>query len=393
MALYLSVLLSFLHGIGIKGSKIVMALYALQLHASAFEVGLLIATYAVVPTLIAVHAGRATDRFGVQRPMLVASLATALGLLLPLAVDSIWVLYISGSLIGSSNTFFHVANTAQVGSLSRPEERAANFGTFTLGGSLASVAGPVLAGWVVDHAGYLPAYGTLAVVVCAPVVLLFVFRDRFLEAAVSATSATQKAARGNLLELLSNARLRDALLISGLIITALDLFNFYMPILGKSIGLTATAIGIIVGTQGAAAAVVRLFMKQSVRRFSVERLMMVALLLAGATYLLLPFLHNALALGCVAFLLGLGLGFGQPLSIMLSYTHSPPDRIGEALGVRMGFNKLTQVAVPLVFGSLGSAFGLLPIFFANAALLVCGGTVLMRNLARPVANRSTKEQS
>jgi hypothetical protein len=43
--------------------------------------------------------------------------------------------------------------------------------------------------------------------------------------------------------------------------------------------------------------------------------------------------------------------------------------------MRLTVNKLTQIAVPLAFGALGSAFGLLPVFWANGAFLLAGGFV------------------
>jgi hypothetical protein len=74
-------------------------------------------------------------------------------------------------------------------------------------------------------------------------------------------------------------------------------------------------------------------------------------------------------------MLGLSLGCGQPLSLMLTYARSPPGRSGEVIGLRLTINNFTHVVVPLVFGSLGSLFGLAPVFWINSLLLVGGGAV------------------
>ena len=65
----------------------------------------------------------------------------------------------------------------------------------------------------------------------------------------------------------------------------------------------------------------------------------------------------------------------QPLTIILTYNHAPAGRSGEALGLRLTVNKLTQIVVPVVFGGIGSAFGLYPVFWANGAFLLAGGVV------------------
>ena len=65
----------------------------------------------------------------------------------------------------------------------------------------------------------------------------------------------------------------------------------------------------------------------------------------------------------------------SPLTIILTYNYAPPGRSGEALGMRLTVNKLTQIAVPLVFGAMGSAYGLFPVFWANGAFLLAGGFI------------------
>jgi MFS family permease len=94
-------------------------------------------------------------------------------------------------------------------------------------------------------------------------------------------------------------------------------------------------------------------------------------------------------LAVVAFLLGIGLGCAQPLTILLTYNHAPPGRSGEALGMRLTVNKLTQILVPLTFGAIGSAFGLLPVFWANGVFLLAGGFV---SLAERKSKRSEEER-
>jgi len=48
-----------------------------------------------------------------------------------------------------------------------------------------------------------------------------------------------------------------------------------------------------------------------------------SLFIAGITYFLVPFVSQAMLLALVAFLLGLGLGCAQPLTIILTYNHAP----------------------------------------------------------------------
>jgi len=69
VAVYLAVLLSILQGIGMRGAKILVSLSALAGGATSFQVGVLAATFAAFPLLLAVYAGKVSDRIGVKRPI------------------------------------------------------------------------------------------------------------------------------------------------------------------------------------------------------------------------------------------------------------------------------------------------------------------------------------
>ena len=125
-------------------------------------------------------------------------------------------------------------------------------------------------------------------------------------------------------DLLGSPSLRRTLFTSGLIITGIDLFTFYMPLYGRSIGLSASVIGTILGMQAAAAFAVWLWMPRLSERFGERSVLTASLFVAGVTYLAFPSFENPYLLGPISFMLGLGLGCGQPLSIILTYNDSPP---------------------------------------------------------------------
>ena len=82
--------------------------------------------------------------------------------------------------------------------------------------------------------------------------------------------------------------------------------------------------------------------------------------------------------GISAFLLGLGVGCGQPMSMSIIYALAPAGRASEAAGLRVMVNNVTHLVIPLLFGSLGTAFGYMPVFLSNSALLTAGGFLMRR---------------
>jgi len=348
---------------------VVLALFAIQLGASAFEIGTLIAISSVVQLLLGVYAGQASDRFGFRPPMLFGTLGGSIAMLMPFLFPSLGGLYASRALTGMTFIFCMVSLQNLAASIGGPDQRAANLTTYSLGQALSGLLGPVVIGVAIDLVGYRYSYLFLAGLTLLPVVTLALIGRRL----PPARAGKERRARGRAVELLKRPPLRWALLTGAMVFAAADLLNFYMPIYGHSIGLSASVIGVILGAYSAAAFVVRLVMPKLAKLATEEQLMVWCLAASGAIYLLFPLFENPWILTVIAFLLGLALGCGQPLSMILIYERAPDGRSGEALGMRVSINKIVQIAVPLLFGYLGAALGLLAVFWSNAVLLLGSG--------------------
>ncbi len=371
MVVYLAVLLSLLQGVSMRGAKMVVSLSALAGGATPFQVGLLAALFAAFPLLLAVYAGRLSDRIGVKPLLFFGSFMMALGILVPLALGGLAGLMLCATLIGLGHIFFHVSIHNFIGAYGDGEARTRNFATFSLGASIAAFIGPSLAGFSIDGWGFRPTHVILAGVGLLPAIILAI-HPRLVP---KRTAPSHAGKSGGSLELLASAGLRRTLVMSGVTLTGIELFTFYFPVYGRSIGLSASAIGMVMSSYAIAAFLVRMGMHHAARRIGEIGVLTASLFVAGVTYMLVPLVTQAPLLALVAFLLGIGLGCAQPLTILLTYNHAPPGRSGEALGMRLTVNKLTQILVPLAFGALGSAFGLLPVFWANGAFLLTGGFV------------------
>jgi len=163
MNIYLVYLIVLCNMLSYRGSKVLISLFAIELGAAQLYIGTLIAMYAVFPLLLALFAGKLTDRLGVRAPMLCGSAGVAAGLLLPFLSHSIPALYASAALIGASHVFYNVAVQNLVGTLSAgAESRTRNFSNYGLVMATASLLGPLAAGFSIDHFGHASSYLYLA---------------------------------------------------------------------------------------------------------------------------------------------------------------------------------------------------------------------------------------
>ena len=383
MTFYLVVAMTVLTHIAYKGSKMLVSLYAIDFGGTPFEVGILFSLYSLFSLFIAVHVGRWSDRVGPRRLMLIGCCGLGAGLLLPYFWPRMGMLYVSATLIGALYIFFTVSAQHLIGASGTGHARTRNFGFYRLGVGITSLCAPPLTGFAIDHYGHQTTYALLALLPAVPFAFLLFFRNAMPRAAANAQAArpAQRAA-----DLLANVPLRRALITAGIVETGGELYNFYMPIYGHAIGLSASRIGLIIGVFGAAILLARVLMPILVRRSSEEAVLFGSLALSAATCVLFPFVADPVMLGLISFVLGLGLGCCGPLSMVLTYNRAPEGRAGEAMGWRQTFNKVIEVSMPLLFGTLGTAVGLGPAFWLNAAFLG-SGAALMKADARERAKR------
>jgi MFS family permease len=349
------------------GARLAISLQALHLGASAVTVGLLMSLLMLVPTFVAVHVGRWVDRSGYRMPTVLGLGGIALGEAAAALLPSLAGLAIASLLVGTAFMLAHVAVNNAIGHVAGASGRTRAFGLMAVGFSLSALAGPMVAGASIDLVGYRWAFVILgALPFCAGLLL------RRAPAMPRLDHAPGRSP-GGVLDLLRLPRLRAVLLVSALISAGWDLFTFLVPLHGAKSGLSATAIGLVAGAFGVGSAAVRVALPWIARRVPEWKLLGAALVLAGAGYFVFPFCVTVGTMLPLALVLGVVLGCGQPVVMSLLHVTAPPERTGEAVGLRAAITSLGQTVLPLAFGAFGTALGMLPMFWAAAAVLGLGG--------------------
>jgi MFS family permease len=379
MSIWLVMFMVVCNMLAMKGSKVLITLFSIELGAPQVVIGVLVALYSLFPMLLAIFAGKLTDRLGARWPMVAGSCGIAFGLTLPYLFPHTAALYLQAALVGAGHVFYNVSVQNMIGGIGTKEDRTRNFTNFGLAMATGSFVGPLVAGFAIDHVGHAYAYLMLA---ATPLVTAFIMGTAKRVArgghAAAAAAKAEGAVSTEGFGLWRIPPLRRVLITGAVLITGIDLFQFYMPIYGHSIGLSASQIGIVLGTFSAAAFIVRIWMPVIVKRWGAENVLIATLFMAAVTYVAVPFITHMVLLCTIVFVLGLGTGCGQPLSLSLIYERAPGGRSGEALGLRATLNNFTHMVTPLMFGAIGGAFGVMPVFLFNALMLAGGGAIIRR---------------
>jgi len=367
--LYFLIFITLLNHSVFAGTRVSVSLYAIYLHATPFTVGVLMALYALLPMLFAVSMGRLIDRIGVRVPMLIGSVALALGALIPYLWPTLLALHFASVLIGSGFMMYQVAAQNIIGYIGRPEDRPMNFSVAALGFSVSGFTGPMIAGFGIDAFGHIATFGAFAAFPLVPIAVLGFNKLRLPQP--HKLRLPPEPGR-SVVDLLRRRELRAVFIVSGLLAAAWDMFTFAIPIYCTSIGMSASAIGLVLGSFAVATFVIRGLLPAISRRLTAWPLLAASLATAAAAFVLFPLLERAGLLMTLAFLLGLGLGMSQPMVMSLLHNTAPAGRIGEAIGVRMTLVNFSQTTMPLLFGALGTVLGMGPVFWATAFLLAAG---------------------
>src|SRR5690606_14120175 len=95
--------------------------------------------------------------------------------------------------------------------------------------------------------------------------------------------------------------LRKTFIASGILSSAWDLFQFYFPDYGHSIGLSASSIGAVLGVFALATFAIRVLLAPLSRRYAEPQILTSAIFVAAAAFALFPLTANAYLLAAVAF--------------------------------------------------------------------------------------------
>lgn len=359
--------LTYFNFVGANASRFVLTLFALELDAPAYAVGLIGGLLYLFPLLLSWPIGALADRRGARGLLMFGTICGVVSLALPYFAQTLPALYASAALNGLALAFYHVTLQNLIGTLSRPEDRPRNFSNFSLAGSVTNFVGPLIAGFSIDHVGHAAACLVIATQPLIAVVLLLARGHRF-------PPGNPEPPQGpGALGALKDAGVWRMLAVSGMVQLGQDIFLFYLPIYGHSIGLSASVIGAILASLAAASFIARLFIARLVGQFTTEMLLAWVFLASAVGFVLVPFFSNIMILAVIAFWFGLSMGMGVPLTVILMFARSTEGRSGQTLGLRLTANNFVRVTGPVVFGVVASVIGLAPVFWINAALMVGGG--------------------
>lgn len=354
------------------GMRMATPLLALREGYSPAAVGVLLALFALTQVFLSLPAGRYADRHGLKRPLAISVVTASVGAGAAVFFPIYPVLCLAALLSGG-------ASGAAIIALQRHVGRAAHdtvtlrkvFSWLAIGPAVSNFLGPFLAGLLIDYAGGEAASDTgfraaFLLMALLPLSAWLWVRTLQEEKPAPKPEGSKKTTAWDMLQ---NQGFRRLLLMNWALSSCWDVHTFVVPILGHERGLSASVIGSILGAFAIAAAAIRVLIPLLSERISEWKVVMGAMLGACLLFTLYPFMSNAWAMMGCSIVLGLVLGSVQPMVMSMIHQITPPDRQGEALGLRMMAINGSSVIMPVLFGSIGTVVGVSALFWAVGAVV------------------------
>ncbi len=347
--------------------------YAEHFGASAFQVGLLFATYALCQFISGPILGRTSDQVGRRPTLLVSQMGTFVGFILFGLAGSLWMLFVARIIDGITAGNLSIAQ-AYISDVTKPEERTKAFGLIGIAFGLGFMLGPAISGFLSRFGYQWPPFAAAALSFTS-----IIFTWRLLPAGTRRPVAPSPAGRIALITYYfrrpeTRQRMLEFLcfgLSFSTLIGGLALF------LERRLGFNAEQAGYVFAASGVVGAIVQGgLIGRIVKALGEERLSRLGFSAMFIGNAMVGFITSIPMLGPAIVISGFGSSVTRPSITTLITRSVGRDEQGAALGVSQSLNSIAMMVGPLIatrliqyghleaYGLTSGGFALLGVVFA-----------------------------
>lgn len=348
-----------------------VAYAALDAGVAPALLGALSASYAVAPLILALPTGRLVDRVG-ERPVLIGGgvlMATSCGVLMAGARQPVWLI-VGLMLAGISHLLCVVGEQTAVAGMSAGSSDS-RFAAYTFASSLGQVVGPLLLGL-----GDGTPFAMMPVLAGALALSGLILLSSFFIG--SRTREVAQRPAGVALNLLRDKQIRAAIIVSGIVMAAVDITLIYLPALGREVGFTVVFVSWVLAVRAVSSMAVRVVTGVMVRGLGRRVVLLTGMVSSAAALVAVAVWPTQVVLLVAAVVLGAGLGVCQPVTMATVADLAPSGQRGTAMTLRLLANRLGVVVLPVSVGAVAAGFGAAGVLAATAAVLGAGCLVSAR---------------
>jgi MFS family permease len=354
-------------------ATVAVPLWALELGAAPFLIGLAVGARALLAVFFSIHGGALMDRLGARRIMIVCALVImVVGPLYPFLP---WIEAVIGLqlILGFAQGLVWMGAQTHISHMTRDDP--AIIGRFAFVTMSGNFVGPLAVGLAWDFIGPMGAFGLIG---------LSGLGIAIASTMLTADTPPDQTGQIGLKELMP--RMRDyaeafrmimmpavgfIVAASFLMTTIYGIRHSFYTVYLESIGLSGTLIGVLFAAGSLMASISGLAVGPSRKYIPANWVLLGAITISTIGVAGTPLLTEFGSLLAIALFWGIGGGLAFPLTLYILSRIVTPEQQGIAVGIRTTVNRFAGFFVPLVMGAVAQAFNI------QASFLITGGAILI----------------
>jgi MFS family permease len=351
---------------GIYVVRPIITYKSVDLGADAALVGLIGATFALAPLVLAIQVGRFVDKGRAGLALMAGSVILVLTTIALLFINSIFLLMLAMPTLGMGHLLIMVGGQTLIANRSASAEYEKNFGLLTFYASAGHAIGPFVGGWLADS-GEVTVNANAAFLFALALFVAAVIGTIALSTKKENPKPKQDLEKAKVRAILAVPTFKSAMFVASATTAVVDVVLIFLPLYGREIGLSVTDIGILLAIRSIFSLAVRLVLGQISTKLGLRRLLSWGSIVTMVSMVALGLTANFWLIALIMAISGFTMGVGQPATMAWVSRISSPDSRGLAIAVRLSANRLGQVAMPALAGLVAGA-STAGVFYMLAAL-------------------------
>jgi MFS family permease len=352
---------------GIYVVRPIISYKAVELGADSAMVGIIGATFALAPLVLAIRIGGIVDRGKSGLAMLAGSIlmaVTAIGLLF---IDSIPLLIVAMPLLGIGHLLCMVGGQTMIANRSQSTLYEKNFGLFTFYASLGHALGPLIGGWLADtgevRVDANAAFTFALILFILAIISVLKLSTKKENQPVPEKTEVKVTAR----QVLAVPTFKSAIFVASATTSVVDVVLIFLPLFGRELGISVTDIGILLAIRSFASMGVRVLLGQITNMLGLKRILVWGSVVTLVSMVALALATNFWVIAVIMVISGFAMGIGQPATMAWVSRISNAESRGLAIAIRLTANRFGQVAMPAVAGVIAGG-GIAAVFYSLALI-------------------------
>jgi DHA1 family multidrug resistance protein-like MFS transporter len=375
-------ILSVSVGVAIIGLGIIWPLipvYALDLGATGFQVGMIIASFNIARVFANPVSGRLSDRWG-RKPFITTGLCFyALVSILYILATDVNDLIMVRFLHGLTSVLVVPVAMALAADIAPDTHLARYMGTLNMAVMLGLGLGPILGGIIRDTLGMNAAFyamGLLALLTASGVML-------FIPGKRIGSGIEKPKPAAPIKDLLKHRVVLGLFFLRLFVASGQGSVYTFLPLLGLDFGITSSAVGIILGVNIFLIAVLQRLCAGIADRSDPRILIILGTVISGVAVFAMPYSKGFVMILVLNIVMGAANGISMPAGFVLTGQVGRKMGMGSIMGLTDAGWSLGMIASPIFSGLVMDSLGLPNIFHIGGVLIVIGSIVIfvfLRNL-------------